>query len=408
MVARLCCHPRSTLLGSLPGTMRPTAAVEPTARALDNSGQYDVNDALTSSPSVIRLRTARIASRATAVLAEEPIQVRRAVLRVFSKIGDAGTLEISEEQRATVFGLPSPVLAVSQRIKRIELCALRRKHAADSVRLAGCLRGSDLRLELNDGIGSVVATPTVCTQGTDAASMDGTDCNRSGVFSCAIWPVEKIRCPVKIHVRAKTPGHCWSGETGWIVGIAVGGFEVSDVTAPLVSAPLAALLSQHPTASADVLELRHGLESLATAYAAERATDADLTRIAEAFQTLKTAAIAPKRTRIAEHDAAFHLAIADATHNLALAHVMHGLHELVRESMLTSHRLVDYDDDVEANLLAQHQAIFDAIIARDPQRARDAAGAHLDYVRTLYRARWPLPEASSRHATKNQNPETTQ
>src|SRR5260370_15004022 len=195
---------------------------------------------------------------------------------------------------------------------------------------------------------------------------------------------------------------------GFIRAAARGGFEVSDVTAPLVSAPLAALLSQHPTASADVLELRHGLESLATAYAAERATDAALARIAEAFQTLKTAAIEPKRTRIAEHDAAFHLAIADATHNLALAHVMHGLHELVRESMLTSHRLVDYDDDVEANLLAQHQAIFDAIIARDPQRARDAAGAHLDYVRTLYRERWPLPEASSRHATKNQNPETTQ
>ena len=94
-----------------------------------------------------------------------------------------------------------------------------------------------------------------------------------------------------------------------------------------------------------------------------------------------------RRTRIAEKDAAFHLAIADATHNVALAHVMHGLNELVRESMLTSHRLVDYDDEVEANLLAQHRAIFDAIVARDPARARECAGAHLDYVRTLYAER---------------------
>jgi GntR family transcriptional repressor for pyruvate dehydrogenase complex len=194
---------------------------------------------------------------------------------------------------------------------------------------------------------------------------------------------------------------------GFIRAGARGGFEVSDVTAQIVSAPLAALLSQHPTASADVLELRHGLESLATAYAAERATPTDLARIAEAFQALKAAAIEPKRKRIAEHDASFHLAIADATHNLALAHVMHGLHELVRESMLTSHRLVDYNDEVEANLLAQHQAIFDAIIARDPQRAREAAGAHLDYVRTLYRERWPLPEPSH-HAAKKHIPETDQ
>ncbi|MEA3092168.1 MAG: GntR family transcriptional regulator, transcriptional repressor for pyruvate dehydrogenase complex, partial [Caballeronia sp.] len=52
---------------------------------------------------------------------------------------------------------------------------------------------------------------------------------------------------------------------GFIQAAARTGFVVSDVTAPLVSAPLAALLSQHPTASADVLELRHGLESLATA-----------------------------------------------------------------------------------------------------------------------------------------------
>ncbi|MEZ2351267.1 FadR/GntR family transcriptional regulator [Caballeronia sp. RCC_10] len=171
---------------------------------------------------------------------------------------------------------------------------------------------------------------------------------------------------------------------GFIRAVARGGFVVSDVTAPLVSLPLAALLQQQPDASGDVLELRHGLETLATAYAAERATEADLARIRAAFDALE-AAVAQKSARIAEKDAAFHLAIADATHNVALAHVMHGLNELVRESMLTSHRLVDYDDEVEADLLVQHRAMLDAIIARDPARARDCAGAHLDYVRALYR-----------------------
>jgi GntR family transcriptional repressor for pyruvate dehydrogenase complex len=188
---------------------------------------------------------------------------------------------------------------------------------------------------------------------------------------------------------------------GFIQAIARGGFVVSDVTAPLVCDPLAALLSQHPDTSADVLELRHGLESLCTAYAAERATDADMTRIAAAFQALEAATIEPERTRIEEFDAAFHLAIADATHNVALAHVMHGLHELVRESMLTSHRLVSYDDDVEATLLAPHRAIVDAILARDGPQAREAAGAHLDYVRSLHRdspGLRPLPDAKASRA----------
>lgn len=180
---------------------------------------------------------------------------------------------------------------------------------------------------------------------------------------------------------------------GFIQAVARGGFIVADVTAPLVSEPLAALLGQHPTAFADILELRQGLEALSTAYAAQRATSEDLKRIAEKFEALKNAATDAKRTGIAAHDAAFHLAIADATHNFALAHVLHGLQDLMRESMLTLHRLVDYDADVEANLLQQHQAIFDAIVARDPVRAQEAAGAHLDYVRMLYSDR-----PSARHS----------
>lgn len=181
---------------------------------------------------------------------------------------------------------------------------------------------------------------------------------------------------------------------GFVKAAGRGGFIVSDVTAPLVADPLGALLSQQPHASADVFELRRELESLSAAYAAERATAADLKRLSKAFQSLQAAAIEPKRRHIAEHDAAFHLAIADATHNMALTHVMHGLLELFRESMLTSHRLVDYDEEVEACLLAQHRAIFDAIVARDATRARVAAGAHLDYVQALYRHR-PLKAATT-------------
>jgi GntR family transcriptional repressor for pyruvate dehydrogenase complex len=183
---------------------------------------------------------------------------------------------------------------------------------------------------------------------------------------------------------------------GFIQGLARGGFVVSDVTASLVADPLTTLLQQHPDASAAVLELRHVLESISTAYAAERADANDLKRISEAFAALEAAAVAPVRTDIAEHDAAFHRAIASATHNVALAHVMHGLQQLVRDSMLTSHRLVDYDEQVETELLAQHRAIHEAIVDRDPERGRQAAGAHLDYVRTLFRERLqqPRPDAA--------------
>jgi GntR family transcriptional repressor for pyruvate dehydrogenase complex len=157
-----------------------------------------------------------------------------------------------------------------------------------------------------------------------------------------------------------------------------------DVTAPIISKPLAELLLQNPRTSADILELRQGLESISTVYAAERATAADLEKIRSAFEELKAGSLSGDRTNLAELDAAFHLAIADSTHNIALAHVMHGIHTLIREGMRQYHRLIDYDDAKERQLLTQHQAIFDAVMTRDAQKARKAAERHLTFVRELY------------------------
>jgi GntR family transcriptional repressor for pyruvate dehydrogenase complex len=171
---------------------------------------------------------------------------------------------------------------------------------------------------------------------------------------------------------------------GYIETSGRGGFTVVDVTAPIISKPLAELLLQNPRTSADILELRQGLESISTVYAAERATAADLEKIRSAFEELKACSLSGDRTNLAERDAAFHLAIADSTHNIALAHVMHGIHTLIREGMRQYHRLIEYDDAKERQLLSQHQAIFDAVMARDAQKARKAAERHLTFVRELY------------------------
>jgi GntR family transcriptional repressor for pyruvate dehydrogenase complex len=171
---------------------------------------------------------------------------------------------------------------------------------------------------------------------------------------------------------------------GYIETSGRGGFTVVDVTAPIISKPLAELLLQNPRTSADILELRQGLESISTVYAAERATAADLQKIRGAFEELKACSLSGDRTNLPELDAAFHLAIADATHNVALAHVIHGIHTLIREGMRQYHRLIEYDDAKERQLLTQHQAIFDAVMARDAQKARKAAERHLTFVRELY------------------------
>src|ERR1700722_7146652 len=149
------------------------------------------------------MRDARIASRATGVLAEEPIQVRRAILRIAAKIIEVRVCEVSEDQGAVFAVIVEVVIAsvLCYCIEGIELCAHWRDDAADSVRLAGAFRGCDIGLDLNDWKGLVVFTRIGRrTEWADSATFGRLDCNGSGVVARAIWPVEQVGATVKIDV----------------------------------------------------------------------------------------------------------------------------------------------------------------------------------------------------------------
>ncbi len=166
-----------------------------------------------------------------------------------------------------------------------------------------------------------------------------------------------------------------------------GGFMVADVTAPTITAPLVHLLQRHESAELDVLELRHGLELISAYFAALRATDEDRQRLQEAFARLSEAPAETDTLTEASHDTEFHLAIAEASHNVALVHVMHGLHNLLRTTMQHAWDVMRREPGNVELIESQHRALLDAVMARDPERARDAAHLHLNFVReTLVQA----------------------
>ncbi|MCW5634052.1 MAG: FCD domain-containing protein [Rubrivivax sp.] len=159
-----------------------------------------------------------------------------------------------------------------------------------------------------------------------------------------------------------------------------GGFAITDVTAPTLTDPLVHLLQNHATAEQDVLELRHGIELVAAHYAALRATPADRKRLRECFaQTTKPRG---KRDALlaAQADADFHLAVAEASHNVALIHVMHGLHNLLQTSMRHAWEVAYAEPDGPRVLQEQHAQLLDAVLAGDASLARDAAHLHLSFV----------------------------
>jgi GntR family transcriptional repressor for pyruvate dehydrogenase complex len=162
-----------------------------------------------------------------------------------------------------------------------------------------------------------------------------------------------------------------------------GGLQVADVYAPTLTDPLVELLWRHPSAASDVLELRHALEQLSAFHAAARATDAERREIETSMTRLQDAIKAGDPVNIAECDMAFHVALADASHNVALSYVIRGLVNLLRASVANS--LERFKPDALGDLTEQHAAICRAVSDGDADRARQAAHAHLTYVQSVLR-----------------------
>lgn len=160
------------------------------------------------------------------------------------------------------------------------------------------------------------------------------------------------------------------------------GYSIADVAAPTLTDPLVHLLQQHPPAAYDILELRGSLDELAAGLAATRATDADREHLRKCFAELaKADRSRGDQLQPAEADLAFHLAIADASHNLALMHVMRGLYNLLRSSTYRFRSQIRTLAGGEKKLHDQHRAIFDAVIGGKPAAARQSARRHLEFIR---------------------------
>jgi GntR family L-lactate dehydrogenase operon transcriptional regulator len=171
------------------------------------------------------------------------------------------------------------------------------------------------------------------------------------------------------------------------------------VVAPLQ--PFLPLLQGDPEYRFDVLETRHALEGATAWHAALRATDADRARIAAAFEAMLQAHAQGDAAAEARADADFHLSIAEAAHNRVLLQVMRGLFDLLQTNISQSRHKLFQSPRTFAPLLAQHRALRDAILAGEPEQARDAAHAHLAFVHTSLRS---LDEDDARRARASRLP----
>lgn len=167
---------------------------------------------------------------------------------------------------------------------------------------------------------------------------------------------------------------------GLLVSRAGGGTFVQSAPQNHCADPLVALFRDNPEYRFDVLEIRHAMDGNAAWYAALRATEADKANIRARFDEMIALHGSDDPMDEAHADAAFHLSIVEASHNLVLLHVMRGLFELLQNSI--SHNLdkLYTIPRVFDPLKEQHRELMEAVVASDPERARKAAQEHLAFV----------------------------
>lgn len=136
--------------------------------------------------------------------------------------------------------------------------------------------------------------------------------------------------------------------------------------------------AMEPEALLYIYELRVGLEGAAAALAARRATPDDLARMAHILSRLKASLDAPRNAL--EWDFAFHRSLAEATHNPHYPQLLAYLSQQWRQSVAVArrHTLEARSGAIQTQRVhEEHEAILEAVRARDPQAACARAQEHL-------------------------------
>lgn len=164
-----------------------------------------------------------------------------------------------------------------------------------------------------------------------------------------------------------------------------GSAYVSDEIGQSFTDPLMELLVNNYEAPFELLEIRYVLEGTAAFYAAQRCTEDDKIIIRQRYDALQKAHEDKKADVEATADIEFHLAIAEASHNAMLVHLMRSLFKVLHKSVLFSFAAFYARPTVRSALPDQHKDVMDAIISGDACLAREKMQAHIVAVDDLLR-----------------------
>lgn len=157
-----------------------------------------------------------------------------------------------------------------------------------------------------------------------------------------------------------------------------GGTIVKSLLELSAGTPLSVLIKNEQSRALDVIEVRKSMEANTAFYAASRALPDDVRKL-EKIVAEMAVNITHNRPSI-ELDAHFHITVAQSTHNVVWLHLMQSIFDAMKEFQRGVWRAVYLTEDDHRSLYIQHSAVFEAIRDHQPELARDAMIAHLDFA----------------------------
>lgn len=167
---------------------------------------------------------------------------------------------------------------------------------------------------------------------------------------------------------------------GLLVAQHGGGTYVADVIGQVFTRPVMELIARHGKATQDYLEYRREVEGTAAEFAALRATEDDKALLTRIIESMKAAHVKDDFAEEAAIDVEFHNAVGECAHNIILLHTLRSCYRLLSEGVFYNRAMIYNLSGAREKLLAQHVAMYEAIMAHDPTAAKAAAREHMDFV----------------------------
>ncbi|GAM55220.1 transcriptional repressor for pyruvate dehydrogenase complex [Vibrio ishigakensis] len=159
-----------------------------------------------------------------------------------------------------------------------------------------------------------------------------------------------------------------------------GGTFVNENLSSNLSDPLLNLLSSRADTQRDLLETRHALEGISAYFAALRGTKEDFERISQCHQAMNESLQAEDIEAEAKAVMEFLTAIAEASHNVVLLHIVKSLSPLLEQNVLQNLKLLSEREDALQKLNEHRAKIVNAIVSGEPEKASEMSHTHLAFI----------------------------